>query len=117
MAIYLAPFIRMIGDLIGLSFGENSTANRAIIVSGGLFIIAAAVVAGLFGSQALYSLTPAILYGITVPIIVQVVTSYVKLTDSNEFKLSDPRDGVSTKEGSTKSSDRTMEENYTPPRQ
>jgi hypothetical protein len=116
MALYLAPVIRLMGDLIGLSFGESSSANRAIIVSGGIFILSSAVVIGMFGSL-IYSIIPIVLYVIMAPVIVQMVTSYIKLTDQYESNSPTSELGVLTKEETTESSESRVEESFTPPRQ
>ncbi|MHA2425183.1 MAG: hypothetical protein ACXAEF_10365, partial [Candidatus Thorarchaeota archaeon] len=117
LSLYLAPFIRFVGDLIGLSFGENNSANRAIIVSGILFVLSAAVIAGMYGSDALWDLTPGILYLIAAPVIVQVVSSYLKISNQNVNDNNDlAKEGKPSREVA-EVPDALAEESYTPPKQ
>ncbi len=117
LSLFLSPFIRLVGDLIGMSLGENSSANRALIVSGGLFVLAAAVIAGLYGDGSVNIFLPGIFYLITAPLIVQIVTSYLKLSDKGERKSTPPARETTVEEKSSESSETVVEENFNPPRQ
>ena len=117
LSLFLSPFIRLVGDLIGMSLGESSSVNRAIIVSGGLFVLAAAVIAGLYGNGTMYNFLPGIFYLITAPLIVQIVTSYLKLSDKEERKSIPPAREITVEEKSSESSEPVIEEKYSPPRQ
>ncbi|MFW9848975.1 MAG: hypothetical protein ACFFF4_07530 [Candidatus Thorarchaeota archaeon] len=114
VGLILAPFIRLVGDLIGMSLGENHSTNRAIIVSGGLFVLISAVISGIYGGAWFY-LIPEVFYIITIPITLQVVTSYIKINPtgsrSSETIISDTDSEVREHSGMK------IEENYTPPKQ
>ncbi len=114
VGLIIAPFIRLVGDLIGMSLGENHSTNRAIIVSGGLFVLISAVISGIYGGVWFY-LIPEVFYIITVPIVLQVATSYIKII-STDSPRPDPKLSESETEESEKSGMK-LEENYTPPKQ
>ena len=117
LSLFLSPFIRLVGDLIGMSLGESSSVNRAIIVSGGLFVLAAAVIAGLYGDGSVNNFLPGIFYLITAPLIVHIVTSYLKLSEKGERKPISPARETTVEEKSSESSEPVIEEEYSPPRQ
>ncbi|MDF1538716.1 MAG: hypothetical protein P1Q69_07420 [Candidatus Thorarchaeota archaeon] len=126
VALYISPLIRLLGNITGLMRGENRASNEAMLISGSLFAISVAVFAamnliiqpsmGLIGVF-FYDFMPIVLLIILIPVIVQAVTSQIKIGSENTVKIK-PGESLPIFGGtSSKSSEGPVDEEYVPPRQ